>query len=139
MYFRKLWRGLRVVRNVLGVKVFYHVQSIYFLNKVCIRDHELSFQKKLILYNNSTQRYGRNKINTKLLPYPLNEIDLIWFFIESYLILHNCNPSQLAELHYYQLSKYQFYRSLLNERRYQITTSNDMRLRNTFILFSEIQ
>ncbi len=69
--FRKLRRGLRVVRNLLGVKVLYHVQSIYFLNKVCTRDHELSFKKKLILYNNPTQRYGRNKINAKLLLHPL--------------------------------------------------------------------
>ncbi len=64
-------RGLRVVRNVLGVKILYHVQSIYFLNKVCTRDHELYFKKKLILYNNPTQRHGRNKINAKLLLHPL--------------------------------------------------------------------
>ncbi len=70
--FGKLRRGLRVVRNVLGIKVLYHIQSIYFLNKVCTRDHELYFKKKLILYNNPTQRYGRNKINAKLLPHPLS-------------------------------------------------------------------
>jgi hypothetical protein len=70
--FRKLRRGVRVVRIVLRVKVLYHIQSIYFLNKVCTRDHELSFKKKFIRYNNPTLRYGRNKINAKLLPHPLS-------------------------------------------------------------------
>jgi hypothetical protein len=45
--FRKLRRGLRVVRIVLRVKVLYHTESIYFLNKVWTRDHELSFKNKI--------------------------------------------------------------------------------------------
>jgi hypothetical protein len=69
--FRKLRRGLGVLRIILGVKVLYHIQSVHFSNKVCTRDHGLSFKKKLILYSNPTLTYGRNKINAKLLHHPL--------------------------------------------------------------------
>jgi hypothetical protein len=43
--FRKLRRDLGVLRIILGVKVLYHIQSVHFSNKVCTRDHGLSFKK----------------------------------------------------------------------------------------------
>jgi hypothetical protein len=43
--FRKLPRGLGVLRIILGLKVLYHIQSVHFSNKVCTRDHGLSFKK----------------------------------------------------------------------------------------------
>ena len=71
MFFKKLRKGLSVVRDVLDVKVLYYVQLKYFVDKVCRRDHVLSFKKNLALFNVSTLRYKRNKINAKLLPHPL--------------------------------------------------------------------
>jgi len=71
MFFKKLRKGLSVVRDVLDVKVLYYVQLKYFVDKVCRRDHGLSFKKNLALFNVSTLRYKRNKINAKLLPHPL--------------------------------------------------------------------
>ncbi len=64
-------KGLSVVRDVLDVKVLYYVQLKYFVDKACRRDHGLSFKKNLALFNVSTLRYKRNKINAKLLPHPL--------------------------------------------------------------------
>ena len=67
-FFKKLRKGLSVVRDVLDVKVLYYVQLKYFVDKVCRRDHGLSFKKNLALFNVSTLRYKRNKINAKLCP-----------------------------------------------------------------------